>query len=181
VDSAVLRETTVLRDAKEQVPAPDALTATAPPHLGASTPGVLAPTRVIGASARVSIEGLMSARGRENVLPPNPSAVTSTSPLKCKPAVRNGVVCYTAAARYATPATPMKGWHGPGKQPSVTSRITQAGQPQQGQRVLLTTVPTPGVPATVWKQPPASAQVRPSGITRRRASAPGAWPPVNPA
>uniref|UniRef100_A0A7S0AMT4 Protein kinase domain-containing protein n=1 Tax=Pyrodinium bahamense TaxID=73915 RepID=A0A7S0AMT4_9DINO len=157
----------------------DVLTATAPPHLGASTPGVLAPIRVLDASSRTSVEGVTSARGRENVLPSNPvalSTATPSTPWKGKPVVQNGVVCYAAAPRYAAIASPLKARHA--APPPSSSRITQAAQPQQSQHILLR-VPSPGAPqvssqATVWTQPMGSSHLR-SGITRRRASAPSQW------
>jgi len=197
-DLATPVEPMVLQDMEPVASGFDVLTATAPPQvgMGTATPGVLAPVRTLDCSLRHSAEGLQTARGRENMLPPNmavPSASPST-PWKGKQIVRNGVVCYTAPTRYATPASPLKDITSArqaeprqapskvsaGPPPPASARISSSG-PQQGQHVLLK-VPTPAkatptvqAQATVWAQPGGAPQLRPSGITRRRASAPSAW------
>mmetsp|Transcript_7179 Transcript_7179/g.20179 ORF Transcript_7179/g.20179 Transcript_7179/m.20179 type:complete len:824 (+) Transcript_7179:54-2525(+) len=154
-DLSTALDATVLHDMDHIAGGFDVLTATAPPLIGASTPGLLAPSRILDASTRGPAEGMPSARGRENMLPPNPVAISSTSTAtawKGKPMVRNGVVCYTAAPRYAPMASPTKAGNNAGQPPPPASRITKTGHPQQGQRYLLT-VPTPGVPhvpTQVW-------------------------------
>uniref|UniRef100_A0A7S1RGK3 Protein kinase domain-containing protein n=1 Tax=Alexandrium catenella TaxID=2925 RepID=A0A7S1RGK3_ALECA len=163
----------------------DVLTATAPPLIGHATPGLFAPSRALDATSRTTADGgLPSARGRENMLPPNLVAVSSASTsvkLKGAPMVRNGVVCYAAATRYTPMASPTKAGTTAGQPPPSASRITQAktGQPQQGQRYVLTTVPTPGVPqlspsqAAMWTQSAGASQLRASGVLPRRASVVG--------
>lgn len=182
-DIVTALDATALREIDHIPSGYDVLTATAPPLIGHSTPGLLAPSRVLDATTRGSIEGGMpSARGRENMLPQNPAAVNSTSAttvLKGKPVVRNGVVCYAAATRYAPMASPTKATNNAGQPPPPASRITQTGQPQQSQRYVLT-VPTPGVPqmstqAAMWTQSAGTSQLRASGMLPRRASVAGQW------
>lgn len=157
----------------------DVLAATAPPLLGAATPGAaVAPLRFIGGSARVGVEGLPSARGRrtssgpENVPAANGPATTiaPSTPWKPKQA-------FAAVAPYPSPASPPEDRAAISPSPS-TQRLSPPGH-LQGQRVLVT-VPSPGVPyvagqAPVWPRQSGVSQVRTVGLMRRRASAPSAW------
>jgi len=164
----------------------DVLTASAPPLVGAATPGVLQP-RVLDVSARITVEGVTSARGRENILPPNPVAVGCTypaKPWKGTPTLRNGVVCYTSTTLYATPTSPLKvsttpvqGHQPAGQQPSpatAPSRVSNSGLQQQQQPQPQQQQPPQ---AAVWTQLGSStiATARPSGTARRRASVAGHW------
>jgi hypothetical protein len=157
----------------------DVLAATAPPLLGAATPGAaVAPLRFIGGSARVGVEGMPSARGRrtssgpENVPAANGPATTiaPSTPWKPKQA-------FAAVAPYPSPASPPEDRTAISPSPS-TQRLSPGG-PLQGQRILVT-VPSPGVPyvagqAPVWPRSAGVSQVRTVGLMRRRASAPSAW------
>jgi len=156
----------------------DVLAATAPPLLGAATPGAAnAPLRLIGGSARVGVEGLPSARGQrksrgpENVPTANgpASAIAPSTPWKPK--------AYAAMAPYSSPASPPEDRTAISPSPS-TQRLSPAGN-MKGQRVLVT-VPSPGVPyvagqAPAWPRVAGVSQVRTVGLMRRRASAPSAW------
>lgn len=159
----------------------DVLAATVPPYVGASTPGVQAPLRVLDTPMRVPAEGLSSARGRENAPPPNSTAVaglTATMPWKGKQAVvRNGVMLHAAAPRYPAPASsPLKTRHCAGQPPQAlpTTATTTTTTTLPGKCVWLgqqRPAATPATPAAaVWTQTTSAHRPR-----VRRASAPSQW------
>lgn len=185
----------------------DILMATAPPMFGNTTPGVMAPVRVLDGSARVPLEGIPSASDRENI----PANVVNASGQVAKPwkghsvAVRGGgggVVTYTAAARYSSPNSPLRTRNALSPSPA-TARTMQhvlvpvvPAMPAVTPAAAMWAQPTGAPPQALQQQanyPPEPLQPRANypaeplqplqtrapicvqGITRRRASAPGAW------
>jgi len=185
----VLQASPRRREHDRHQPPVDILMATAPPAFGNTTPGVMAPVRVLDGSARIPLEGIPSASDRENI-PTN--TVHASGQMAAKPwkgnsvAVRSGgggLVAYTAAARYSSPNSPLRTRNAMSPSPIAARTMQHLTVP------VPPTMPTVAPSAAMWAQPmgappqanyPAEpiqtrAPICMPGITRRRASAPGAW------